>query len=214
MVSGELTVLVLPQRATALLSVLQAWLLVRLHAAKCVLWCWQSVPQTCSSFCTESSCGPYIAKGVAGPGHISRVAVTALAGSRSHWASASSLVLSFGAWAANREWHLSALRCACDAHIQLAVQARMLPQAHASSGIHHLLQALSGCSCQASACCVPQGTAGLLVDPGITCPGTHAPALHMSLVGAMLRTNVCSAAERQSRTCTTFWAPSTLQSSL
>ncbi len=117
------------------------------------------------------------------------MAVTGLAGSRSHWASASSLALSIGAWAAKCKWHLPASRSAPDVHSQPPVRAGTFPEARASPGLHHplqatdccladrdSLQALSGSPCQAPACHTPQGGAGLLAGSGMGISLAHAPA--------------------------------------
>ena len=93
---------------------------------------------------------------------------------------------------------LSALRCAtCSLPVGRA-RACIPPHPHASSGLYHPLQAtdccligrkyllaMSGGSCQAPACSLPQGSAGLLAASGMNCPvtsvfsGCHAEGVHV-----------------------------------
>ena len=177
------------------MSVHTDWLLVRLLWAPCVLWCWQSLPQACSSSCTKSSCGLDIAGILLAPARFQsgcQLPLQVLVHT-GHWPHLWRCLLAPGRQIVSASLS-SAQRCMLTLTWQC--QPACLLTAHASSDVRHPLQATDCClvhrdvckhchAVQAPACRLPRHRAGLLPHSGLTCPrssvssGRHAEDLHL-----------------------------------
>ena len=221
--------LFLRQRPTALLSVHEALLLVSRFVPN-VCCCAGSLPLACSSYCTESSRGLDTAGVLLAPGRSSGWLSLALqvlvhTGHRPHlWR----CLMAPGRQSVSGIFQPRAVPLMFTASRQCELTRflrRGLPQACTTrcKPLTAVSQIGTVCKhCQAvyarhqpaarhkavQACLLVQAWACHL-----HMPRPSGPCLHVPLVGAMLRIHVCSAAERQSRTCTTYWVPCTLQSS-